>query len=158
MALTREQIEDLYSRIPALTPPPHIFELANAEIGAERLYQAVHSLNASARRLDQERFGILGMQVAGTPFITVSGDSGESTVVHEAVHYMGVRNETATRVITRGLLARARFNLGVTRRQVRYAEMPVPPSERDSFLTSMHLSNPTGGDVQLVHLVYNPPQ
>lgn len=157
MALTREEIQDLYSRIPVLAPPPHIYELANAEIGAERLYQAVHSLNATVRRLDQERLRILGMQVYGTQFITVSGDSGASTVVHEAVHWMGIRNEALTRAVTTGLLARARFNVGINRRPVEYAEVPVGDGERDSFLASMHLSNPSGQPVQLVHLVYTPP-
>lgn len=156
MALTKEQIQDLYSRIPVLTPPPHIFSLSNAEIGAERLFEMTHALNDAGRRMSAERMRILGMHVAGTDWITISGDSGPSTVVHEAVHHMGVRSEVATRAITRGLLARASVNLGFRRRPVSYAPAPVDASERDQFLAAMHLSNPTGGDVQLVHLVYVP--
>ena len=156
MVLSREQIQDLYSRIPMLPRPKHIFALSNAEIGAERLFEISHSLNAATRRMDQERYSILGMHVAGTEFITLSGDSGESTVVHEAVHNMGVRSEAATRAITRGLMARAKFNLGLARRPVTYREEPVDGAQRESFLASMHLSNPTGQPVNLVHLVYNP--
>ena len=154
MVLSREEIQELYSRIPVLTPPPNIFKLENAEIGAEHLFQITHSLNAAARRLAGERMRILGMHEMGTNFILLAGDSGASTVVHEAVHHMGVRGEVPTRIITRGLLARANMNLGLRRRPVEYAEAPVSASERDGFLASMHLSNPTGGQVELVHLIY----
>jgi hypothetical protein len=156
MVLSREEIQDLYSRIPVLTPPPHIFKLENAEIGAERLFHMTHAVNGARRRMNAERLRILGMHQMGTDFVTLSGDSEASTVVHEAVHAMGVRSEPATYAITRGLMARARLNLGLRRRPVSYEEVGVAPSERDAFLTAMHLDNPSGGSVQLVHLVYVP--
>jgi hypothetical protein len=156
MAVTQEQIEDVYSRIPVLRPPPNVFVLRNAEIGAERLFDMTHSLNGAARRLSQERLRILGMHEMGTSFVTVAGDAGISTVVHEAVHHMGVRNEMATRAITRGLLTRANLNVGLRRRPVHYQPAPVDAVERDQFLTSLHLSNPSGQPVELVHLVYTP--
>ena len=156
MALTREEIQDLYSRIPVLRPPPHIFSLSNAEIGAERLFHMTHAVNGVARQVGEERLKILGMHKLGDDFVTISGDSGASTVVHEAVHYMGVRSEPATYAITRALMARARLNIGIRRRRVKYEFVPVDQLARDEFLTSMHLSNPTGGQVELVHLVYQP--
>ena len=157
MALTREEIESLYSRLPMLPPPPNIFSLQNADIGAERLYHAVHQLNRVATDL-QTRYRVLGMHQMGTDFILLAGDSPESTVVHEAVHHAGVRSEPATYAITRVLMARARFNMGLRRRPVSYAQVPVSAAERDGFLRSMRLSAAPGEsrNVDLVHLVYQP--
>lgn len=159
MAVTRDEIEAVYSRIPYLIgarPPPSVFVLSNAEIGAERLFDMTHSLNVAARRLAEERVRILGMHEMGSQFVTIAGDAGVSTVVHEAVHYRGVRSEFATRAITRGLLARANLNLGLVRRPVHYSPAPVDAAERDQFLRAMHLDNPSGAPVELVHLVYTP--
>ncbi|MGI0068470.1 MAG: hypothetical protein ACREB9_08730, partial [Thermoplasmata archaeon] len=155
VALSKEQIEDLYSRVPVLRPPPSVFVLRNAEIGAEHLYSAVHRLNTVARE-EHERLRILGMHEMGTRFVLIAGDAGLETGLHEAVHYNGIRNEAATRVITRALMARANMNLGFRRRPVTYTPAAVDAAERDSFLASMHLSNPTAGQVDLIHLVYSP--
>ncbi|MBF6555480.1 MAG: hypothetical protein IVW52_04810 [Acidimicrobiales bacterium] len=158
MALTKEQIEDLYSRLPVLPPPPNIFELAGGDIGAERLYHAVHQLNRVATDR-QSRFRVLGMHEMGTDFVLLAGDSPESTVVHEAVHHAGVRSEPATYAITRVLMARARFNLGLRRRPVTYSQVPVAPAERDGLLRSMRLSLAPGEPrhAELIHYVYVPP-
>lgn len=156
MAVTQEEIESVYSRIPVLRPPSSVFVLRNAEIGAERLFEMTHSLNVASRQLSHERLRILGMTPMGSGFVTIAGDAGVQTVVHEAIHNMGVRNEMATRAITRGLMARSNWNLGLLTKPVHYAVAPVDAGERDGFLRAMHLSNPTGGEVQLIHLVYTP--
>lgn len=155
MSITKEEVESLYSRVPILRPPPSVFVLQNASVGADYLYDATHKLNAIAR---EERWHILGFHEMGTPFILVAGDAPPLTALHEAVHYNGVRNEQATRAIARALYARSRFNLGLRSRPVSYSAMPVDTSERDSFLRSMRLSTAPGEtrEVELLHLVYTP--
>jgi hypothetical protein len=152
VALAKEQIEGLFSRVPVLRPPPSVFILGNADIGAERLYDSVHRFNTTVR----ERWHILGMHERGTPFVLIAGDAPELTAIHEAVHYNGVANERATRIISRALYARSQLNLGLRVRPVTYSVAPVGPAEEASFLRSMRLENPSGGNVELVHLVYTP--
>ncbi len=150
MPVTREEIESFYSRVPLLLkPPPTVLVIKNATIGAERLYQAAHTLNA-------ERWHIFGLHRMGTDTIVVAGDAGASTPVHEAVHFNGVRSEFATRLITRLLQARMNFNLGILRAPVHYHEEPLGPDETARILHDLNLSNPTGGNVQMVRLVYTP--
>ena len=149
MSLTKEEIEGYYSRAPLLSPPPQILLIKNASIGAERLYHATHALNS-------ERWNILGMHQMGTDSIVIAGNAKESTPIHEAVHYQGVRNEVVTRFITRVLQTRMQFNLGLLRRPVHYEEEPVPPAETAQILHDLHLDNPSGESVHLVRLVYRP--
>jgi hypothetical protein len=156
MALTKEQIESLYSRVPLLRPPPSVFILANADVGAQNLYDATHRLNAIARNQAAEEYHILGMHSMGSPSILIAGDAPEMTALHEAVHYQGIRSEPATRVITKALYARSKFNLGLRARPVSYNAVPVDGAERDAFLKSMRLTNPSGQNVELVHLSYVP--
>jgi hypothetical protein len=157
MAVTKGQIESLFTRLPMVRPPANIYELANAEIGADRLYNATHRMNAAFR--DQpESYHIYGMHQQGANFVTIAGDAPESTVLHESIHAMGIRSEQATYAITRGLMARARFNLGILRRPVRYADVPVSGSEYTAYMAAVGLSSAPGESRQatLVHLVYTP--
>jgi len=158
MALTKEQIESVYSRIPFLPRPANVFVLENADVGAENLYDSVHRLNAIARQETVEKYHILGMTPIGQGFVLVAGDAPSLTVVHEGVHAAGVRNEQATRLISRALYARAQTNLGLMVKPVRYEAVPVAPAERDGFLRTMHLNVAPGqaGEIELLHLVYTP--
>ncbi len=158
MALTKAQIEALYSRLPMLRPPPSVFVLANADMGAQNLYDATHRLNAMARDQVEEKYHILGMHQMGSPSILIAGDAPEMTALHEAVHFQGIRSEPATRVITKALYARSKFNLGLRSRPVSYNAVPVEGTERDAFLKSMHLSATPGDarNVELIHLQYAP--
>lgn len=149
MTLTKEEIESYYSRAPFLRPPPEILLIKNASIGAERLHHVAHALNS-------ERWNILGMHQMGTDYIVVAGNAKESTPIHEAVHYQGVRNEMVTRVVTRILQTRMHFNLGLLRRPVHYEEVPIPPDQTAHILHSLNLENPSGEQVHLVRLVYQP--
>ena len=157
MALTQDQIESLFTRLPMVRPPENIYELANADVSAQRLYDATHQLTAAVRDAEAD-YHVLGMHLMGTKWITLAGDAPESTVVHEAVHRMGVRSEPATYAITRGLMARAKFNLGLRMRPVHYTAVPVSDGERSAFLDAMHLSLAPGEtrSVDLVHLAYVP--
>jgi len=155
MAVTKEEVEDLYARVPFLRPPPNVWVLRNAVIDAQRLYDATHRLNSVAR--DQAmNYKIYGMHQMGTEFVLLAGDSPDTTVLHEAIHYNGVSSEPLTRALTRVVSARAKFNLGVRRRPVTYQPAPVDASARSALLDSMRLGNPSGRDVDLVHLVYTP--
>ncbi len=158
MALTKDQIEALYSRVPMLRPPPSVFVLANADMGAQNLYDATHRLNAMARDQVEEKYHILGMTQMGSPSILIAGDAPEMTALHEAVHFNGVRSEPATRAIARVLYARTKYNLGLRSRPVSYNAVPVGGGERDAFLKSMRLSAAPGDaqNVELIHLQYVP--
>ncbi len=151
MAITREQVEDLYGRMPMLRPPPEIYYLSNADISAARLYEAAHAANL--QRLD---YTIRGMYQTGQPYIVVAGNAAPTTWIHEAVHFNGVQSEVETRVLTQLLYRRARWNLGVLRRPVRYSEAPVAPDQVRHVLAELHLDNPNRGNVELIHLVYVP--
>ncbi len=149
MALTKEEIESYYSRAPLLRPPPEILLIKNASIGANQLYEASHAMNS-------ERWNIFGMHQMGTDYIVVAGNAKDSTPIHEAVHYQGIRNEMVTRFMTRLLQTRMQFNLGLLRRPVHYEEVPVPPEQTAQILHDLHLENPSGEAVHLVRLVYQP--
>lgn len=155
MALTREEIQELYARVPFLTPPPNVYVLENAVIDAARLYDATHRLNAVAR--DQAvQYRIFGMHQMNTDFVLLAGDAPQTTALHEGIHYNGVSSEPLTRAITRAVYARTKLSLGLRRRPVNYQPTPVDAAERSTFLHSMRLDGPRTSDVDLIHLVYTP--
>lgn len=162
----KQYAETLYSRVPMFLgrpfkPPEHIYYLYNADIGAERLYQAAHSYNAALRynaAKGGDRWVIYGMHEQHQPYIVVAGNSPSDTLLHEAIHYNGVHNEATTRILTAAYYRRAAFNLGLMTQPVHYESVPVSDMELDGILAELRLSKPLGGEaVQLVHLKYVPP-
>lgn len=157
--------EELYSRVPfflgrPFRPPQEIYYLSNAEIGADRLYQAVHNLNMQVRFNAaagvQQRFTIFGIHNQGLP-VVIAGNSPSNTPLHEAIHYNGVHDETLTRFLTSIYYRRAAFNVGLLRQPVKYEAVPVRSDELDGILSELRLHRPPNANVELVHLRYVPP-
>lgn len=157
MAVSKEEIEGLYSRIPFLRPPKSIYQLRNSQVEADKLFDATHNLNRIARDV-AGRWRIFGMTRLGGDSIFLAGNAPPSTVVHEGVHFNGVASEPLTYAISRALMARAQLNLGLRHRAVHYEQVPVSPAERDSYLRAMRLDLAPGESQhgELVHYVYRP--
>jgi hypothetical protein len=157
MALTKEEIEALYSRVPLLRVPQTIYQLENVEVGADQLYDAAHKLNRATRH-SAGGWRIFGFTKIGTDFITLAGNAPPTTPLHEAIHGMGLASEPATYAVTRFAMARARLNLGLFRRPVRYTQVEPTPAEKQAFFDMMHLSVAPGetGQPRLVKMVYTP--
>ena len=140
--VTKEDVEAYYSRLPMLRPPQEIIVLTNREIGADTLY-------------DAHQWTILGMQKQGEHSITVAGNAPLSTYVHESLHLGGVRNEAATRLLTRMALMKARWSPGLLK-QVHYEAVPVSAQEKRAILDRLHLSGPAVTEAEIIRLVYQP--
>jgi hypothetical protein len=162
VAVTKDQVEQYYSRLPFLKRPKDILVLKNADVQAERLYAATHQYNAGIRMLASNtpagrmNYRLYGMYRPGTDYIMVSGDADPTTVIHEAVHFSGVPNEQRTRFLTQLLARRANMSRGILTRPAHYSEARVSPQDAEEILRGLGMSNPSGAPVELVHLVYTP--
>lgn len=145
---TREGIEETYSRIPfAVEPPQEIFVLKGHDLTTARLHHAGQG----------GRWEILGFHDMGTDYIVMSGTAGAETALHEGVHYNGMSSEARTRLRTRVLLVRAALNIGIFRREVHYREENLTPAQSRAFLEKHKIRNPSGGEVEIGHLIYEGP-
>lgn len=151
MSELSDSIAWYFSRLPFLPIPSGIYVTPNDDVRGMDLYASVHRLRAEQR--DQYKWSIYGMHRPGTDYIFLAGNAPETTAVHEAIHNMGVHSELLTRVLTEVWAARAKHSLGLLQREVKFREIPIPPSQSESVLRGMGLVNPEGGTTDLVLLV-----
>lgn len=98
-------------------------------------------------------FAVLGMHKVGENRILVNGSSPQLTLLHEAVHNMGIHGETPTRILA--AISNFRANFGILPmlmpRHVQYDVEEVPESELNQVFENFGLEPAPG--VQMVRLV-----
>jgi len=137
-SLSKEDIEDTLSYT-LLPPPKVIYYFTNRKME--------YDLG------DNETVGLRGIQKAGEDAIYINAGTPKSTIIHETIHNVGVRNETLTRLLTKAVVFRATYGIipKLRKRNIHYDQYKVPDEERDMIMKEMGLE-PTGPQYDDIHL------
>lgn len=145
MVLTKDQIERTLSRAPFIQPPKHIYNVNSGYITSPIFFDKVAS----------DPFEVLGMTKKQSDKIVITNHSNENTLLHEALHYNGVKKEVTVRPLAWLADMRTKLSLGLLGKRVHYEEVPVSREEKIAFLKEHHLRTADFPveKLQLQHLV-----
>jgi hypothetical protein len=138
MSDIKERVERLYSSVPIIRPPKVIYHFENANWHVP-VRDRLDSMDLTGRLMEAgDGEGVVtGWHVPGRDFIVVAASDGEGVdraIMHESIHYNGLRSERATHMLDGIMQRRANLNLGILKKQIRYDEVPIERDETAALI------------------------
>lgn len=144
-------VEDTLSRVPIIRPPKevYIFDKVNPERPGDMydLYYDPGSGRISSdsffdlqvfhhNAMNDGRWIVRGMTPSDRSEAIYTTDSTNRTIVHEPLHSMGAKSEAVVRPLAAIATMRAKMNMGLIKRNVKYEEVPMSREEKLSYMKS----------------------
>lgn len=127
--VTIDRIQQLYSRTPLIKPPQDVYILDKGTVRSDRFFDL-------GMFHQESKWIVRGMTPSDKSEAIFTRDSTDRTVLHEALHSNGIGSELFVRPLAMMAEIRARFNLGILRKDIQYEEVPMSKEEKFAYLKS----------------------